>query len=161
MGMADVRVMQEKDQSAVLRIFAQGIKLGSATFRDAVPSWEDFDAEHLPFGRLVVCSEGDVVGWCVLSPVSSRDCYRGVAEVSIYVDEAFRRHGFGTVLLDALVKEAGAYGIWSLLAVVLANNKASLALHRRCGFREVGYRERIAQDIFGVWQNTVMFEMRL
>ncbi|HJJ48887.1 MAG TPA: GNAT family N-acetyltransferase [Methanocorpusculum sp.] len=153
--------MTAEDRDAVSRIFAQGIALGTATFRDAVPSWEEFDAGHLSFCRLVICDEGKVAGWCALSPVSSRDCYMGVAEVSIYVDEEVRGKGFGTLLLNRLCDEAKAHGIWSLLAVVLANNKASLALHRKCGFREIGYRERIAQDIFGEWQNTVMFEKRL
>jgi Sortase and related acyltransferases len=159
--MAEIREMNAADRDAVSRIFGQGIASGLSTFRPKVPEWEDFDAGHLPFSRLVICEDGQVRGWCTLSPVSSRECYKGVAEISIYVDEAYRGRGLGTMLLARLCEDAKKHGIWSLLAVVFAKNEASLAIHRKCGFREIGYRERIAQDIFGEWQNTVMFEKRL
>ncbi|HJJ31166.1 MAG TPA: GNAT family N-acetyltransferase [Methanocorpusculum sp.] len=157
----EIREMNKTDFPTVQAIFAQSISKGIFTFRPEVPSAEEWDASHLPFSRFIITVDSVTAGWCALSPVSSRECYKGVAEVSIYIDEQYQGRGLGTALLTRLCTEAAAHGIWSLLAVVIAGNEASLHLHRKCGFREIGYRERIAKDIFGNWRNTIMFEKRL
>ena len=100
-----------------------------------------------------------VLGWAALSPVSSRAVYRGVAEVSVYVRNLARGQGIGRALLDALVAESEKHNIWTLQASIFAANEASLSLHRACGFREVGRRERIAQ-LHGHWHDTVLLERR-
>lgn len=157
----EIREMKEDDFPVVQRIFAQAISEGIFTFRSDVPSVEEWDASHLSSCRLIIIADSQVAGWCALNPVSSRDCYKGVAEVSIYIDERYRNCGFGTALLTRLCTDAASHGFWSLLSVVIAGNEASLRLHRKCGFREIGYRERIAKDIFGNWKDTIMFEKRL
>lgn len=81
-------------------------------------------------------------------------------EVSVYVDENFRGKGIGTGLLKKLCAEMKNYGYWSLYAAVFSSNEASIALHKKCGFREIGFRERIAKDKFGRWQNTTLLEYR-
>jgi phosphinothricin acetyltransferase len=139
-----------------------GLATGIATFETRVPAWEEWDAGHLPAPRLVAetGSGHDSVGWAALSPVSARPCYSGVAEVTVYVAAAARGQGVGRALLARLVTEAPEDGLWTLQASVFAANAPSLALHRRCGFREVGRRERIAQRD-EAWHDTVLLELRL
>ena len=124
-----------------------------------LPSWREWDAAHLAEHRFVAAAEGETVGWIALSPVSSRCCYRGVAEVSAYVGKGARGSGVGTALLERLVESAEAGGIWTLETGVFPENEASLALLKRFGFREVGVRERIGQ-LDGVWRDVVLLERR-
>jgi L-amino acid N-acyltransferase YncA len=155
-----IRELTETDWPSVKRIYEQGIATGSATFETEAPSWSEWDRAHLNELRLVAEDEGDVVGWAALSPASSRECYRGVAEESVYVEEQARGQGIGRGLLSALVDRADAAGIWTIQTSVFPENVASIELHRRCGFRVVGTRERIGQ-LRGVWRDTVLMERRV
>jgi L-amino acid N-acyltransferase YncA len=143
----------------VRRIYEEGIATGNATFDTAAPEWAAWDRGHLPGHRLVATLGGRVVGWAALSPVSERCCYAGVAEVSVYVTGAAAGRGVGRALLDELVRRAEAAGIWTVQAGVFPENTASLALHRRCGFRTVGVRERLGQ-LDGRWRDVVLLERR-
>ncbi len=156
-----VRPMEKDDWSAVVEIFYQGIQTNNATFSTSCPSYEEWDAEHIEECRLVAEFDGDVVGWTALSPYSSRECYKGVASLSIYIDMNHRGKGVGELLLKALIKESEEAGYWTLQSSIFQTNAASLRLHEKCGFRVIGYRERIAKDRFGVWRNTVMMERRI
>ena len=113
-----------------------------------------------PEGRFVAELDGAVAGWAALSFVSSRPCYAGVAENSVYVASAARGQGVGTALMEALANAAVAAGIWTIQTSVFPENPASIALHERAGFRIVGRRERIA-ELGGVWRDTLFLELRL
>jgi L-amino acid N-acyltransferase YncA len=154
-----IRELEERDWPAVAAIWAEGIATGSATFETEVPSWEEFDRTRLPGQRLVAVDGGEVAGWAAFSPTSSRECYAGVAENSVYVTSAARGRGTGRALLDALVARADATGIWTIQTSVFPENEASVALHERVGFRVVGRRERIAK-LDGVWRDTLLLERR-
>lgn len=154
-----IRAMQPTDWIAVRTIYAEGIATGNATFETTVPPREVWDRNHLPDGRLVATSEGRVVGWAALLPVSNRAVYAGVCEVSVYVAASARRKGIGTALLEALVHESEGMGIWTLQAGIFPENVASLALHRACGFRRVGIRTRLGQ-LHGAWRDVVLMERR-
>ena len=143
----------------VREIYLAGIVSGDATFETTAPSWEKWDSAHLSFARLVACIGTDVKGWAALSAVSTRPAYSGVAEVSVYVASDCRGEGYGHALLHALIGESEKNGIWTLQASIFPENLASIALHRGCGFREVGRRERIGK-LNGVWRNTVLLERR-
>lgn len=148
------------DWPSVRQIYLEGISSGNATFETQAPSWETWDAGHRPDCRLAAkTAESHLLGWAALSPVSKRKVYEGVAEVSVYVAEAARGQGVGKALLAALVAASEAAGIWTLQASIFPENVASIALHKQAGFREIGYRERIAQH-HGVWRNTVLMERR-
>jgi phosphinothricin acetyltransferase len=156
---AVIDAMTPADWDAVRSIYLEGIATGQATFETEAPSWERWDAGHHPFGRVVARSEGRVVGWAALSPVSRRSSYAGVAEISIYVAETARGNGTGRKLLRALIDESERHGIWSLQAGTFPENESSLRLQRACGFREIGRRVRVAQ-LHGVWRDTVLTERR-
>ena len=132
---------------------------GDATFETEVPSWESWDAARLVAPRLVAEQDGEVVGFAALSPVSSRAVYCGVADVMVYVARRARGHGVGRSLLEALVAEAEAAGIWTLQAGIFPENEPSLRLHEACGFRRVGVRERLGRH-HGIWRDVVLLERR-
>jgi len=151
--------MTEQHWPAVREIYAQGIAAGNATFETVVPEWAHWDAHHLPTCRLVALNGDDVVGWAALSAVSTRQVYRGVAEVSVYIAETSRGRGIGRALLEALSAESERNEIWTLQAVIHASNAISIHLHQKAGFRMVGTRERIG-CLHGRWLDTVLMERR-
>ena len=150
--------MTSDDWPAVRAIYEEGMATGVGTFEVAAPSWEQWDKARLLHSRLVA-RDGAVCGWAALSPVSTRACYAGVAEVGVYVATFARGRGIGRRLLDALITSSEEHGIWTLQGATIATNAASLALQERCGFRVVGRRERIAQRD-GVWHDTILTERR-
>jgi L-amino acid N-acyltransferase YncA len=154
-----VRAMKPDDWLAVQFIYREGIDTGNATFETEVPAWEAWDKSHLRECRLVARSDNEVIGWVALSPVSNRCIYAGVAEVSIYIHSSARGKGVGKGLLLALIKESEKNGIWTLQGGVFPQNKASIALLKSCGFREVGIRERVGQ-MNGMWRDVLLFERR-
>lgn len=157
--MITIEPMQAVQAPILLDIYRQGILSGMATFETTVPEWPVFDAKYLPHSRIVAVEEGELTGWAALSPVSVRECYSGVAEVSVYVAQVHQRKGIGRILLLELINESEKNGTWSLLSVIHEENRASIHLHEQCGFRYIGYRERIAQ-LDGIWRTTVMMERR-
>ena len=156
---AAINEMGSGDWVDVRTIYAEGIATRQATFEVDVPSWEAWDAAHLSFARLVARQGETVVGWAALSPVSRRQAYAGVAEVSVYVAQNLRGMGLGRQLLEALIAKSEQHGIWSLQAVMFPENAGSVALHLRCGFREVGRRQRIGK-LDGAWRDTLLMEKR-
>jgi len=155
----EILPMTEKHWPTVREIYLAGIATGNATFETDVPEWDEWDAKHLGFARLVALVDREVKGWAALSAVSTRKVYQGVAENSVYVAPAAQGLGLGRLLLERLIAESEANGIWTLQNSIFPENIASIRLHRSCGFREVGHRERIAQ-LNGVWRNTIFMERR-
>jgi L-amino acid N-acyltransferase YncA len=140
-------------------IYEQGIAGGQATFETEAPSWEEWDRTHLEGHRVVALQDGEVVGWAALSPVSERCVYEGVVENSVYVADFAQGRGVGRALLDELIARAERDGIWTIQAGVFPENEASIELHKRCGFRVVGVRERIGRH-HGTWRDVVLMERR-
>lgn len=155
----EIKLMTEEHWPAVREIYEQGIATRNATFATVAPHWVEWDARHLPVCRLIAVRDGVVVGWAALSPVSSRQVYRGVQEVSVYIAENVRGEGVGSRLLAALVAESERNGIWTLQAGIFAENVASIRLHEKAGFRIVGRRERIG-CLDDEWRDTILMERR-
>jgi L-amino acid N-acyltransferase YncA len=153
-----VRGLEPLDWPEVARIFDEGIRSGNATFELEPPSWTAWDAAHSQV-RVVAELEGRVAGWAALSPKSSRHCYRGVAESSVYVEEGAQGRGVGRALMDELIARSEAVGIWTLEAGIFPENKASLRLHLGCGFRLVGVRERLGETDGG-FRDVLLLERR-
>jgi L-amino acid N-acyltransferase YncA len=154
-----IRDMNSTDSERVLDIYKMGIDTGMATFEVSVPLWEDFVRNHHPHSRFVIELDGYTAGWAALSPVSRRDAYSGVAEVSIYIDTRYLGQGLGSLLFERLIESSEQNGIWTLFSSVFPENRASVKLHRRCGFRVIGNREKISR-IDGKWRDTVILERR-
>ena len=154
-----IRFIEESDSAAVLDIYRQGLETGEASFEVEPPDWDGWKRKYHPFCRFVWEQDGEVSGWAALAPVSARYCYRGVAEISIYVANACLGRGIGNRLMAHMVKESEANGIWTLYSSIFPENAATLKLHLRHGFREVGIRERIAQRD-GQWRDTLILERR-
>src|SRR5579884_3294365 len=154
-----VRAMTAEDWPAVRRIYMEGIATGNATFERAAPDWDNWDAGHLPNCRLVAEIAAAVEGWSALSRVSQRCVYGGVAEVSIYVAERARGRGIGSLLLSRLVGASEEAGIWTVQAGIFPENAASIAVHKKAGFRVVGTREKLGR-IDGRWRDVLLMEHR-
>ncbi|MEJ2008088.1 MAG: GNAT family N-acetyltransferase [Acidobacteriota bacterium] len=151
--------LQASDWEQVRSIYLEGIATRNATFETDVPGWPKWDSAHLPFGRLVAREKGAIVGWSALSPVSDRCCYSGVAEVSVYVGTRHLGRCIGTTLLRATIEASEKQGIWTLQAGIFPENLASLALVKKCGFREVGRRMRLGR-LDGIWRDVLLLERR-
>ena len=155
-----IRPMLPSDWEAVRAIYLEGIATGNATFETDAPSWEAWDRAHVADPRLVARDpDGSVLGWAAVTPVSGRCVYAGVADLSVYVSAAARGRGVGRALLTALIQSSERAGIWTLQAGIFPENAPSLALHRACGFRDVGRRERIGK-MHGVWRDVLLLERR-
>ena len=155
----EIRAMTAADWRGVCAVYLEGMATGNATFETAAPEWDRWDAGHRADCRLVACDAAGVIGFAALSPVSTRQVYAGVAEVSVYVAQRARGLGVGSALLQELVLASEGAGVWTLQAGIFPENRASLALHARFGFRVVGTRERIGQRD-GLWRDVVLMERR-
>ena len=152
--------LTEQYYPEVKRIYLEGIAGGHATFQSSAPEWSEWDVSHLGHSRIIAADDqNSICGWAALTPVSGRCVYAGVAEVSIYVSEMFRGRGVGKKLLKELISQSEKNGIWTLQAGIFPENATSLQLHKSCGFRIVGTRERIGQ-MNGKWRDTILLEKR-
>ncbi len=143
----------------LVEIYGQEIASNIATFQNDLPLWQDWDKGHLDFCRISIYENNEMLGWTALSPVSSRCVYSGVAEVSVYVVTTARGKGIGEKLLKELIKQSESNEIWILQSGIFAENQASVKLHEKCGFRIVGYREKIGKKN-GVWKDNILMEYR-
>jgi L-amino acid N-acyltransferase YncA len=145
---------------AVRAIYEAGIATGNATLERSTPEWDAWDRGHRPDGRFVAVDGDRVLGWVALAPYSSRAVYAGVAWLSVYVAPDAQGRGIGGSLVAAAVEASEAAEIWTLLAGILSENVASLALHRRAGFRRIGVQRRLGRDAAGRWRDVVLMERR-
>ncbi|TCO74429.1 GNAT family N-acetyltransferase [Marinisporobacter balticus] len=152
--------MKKEDWIQVGSIYKEGIETGNATFQTEIPTWEDWDKGHISKCRLVARQENKILGWIALSPVSSRCVYSGVAEVSIYIKEQYRGNRIGENLLSKLIECSETNGFWTLQSGIFVENHASLALHKKCGFRVIGIREKFGKSNRGGWRDIVFLERR-
>lgn len=155
-----IRQMTKEDWPDVAEIYRQGIATGKATFQYEIPSFEEWNSAHILKCRFVAVEDDNVIGWVSLSHISSRPVYAGVAEVSIYIAAKARGMGIGKLLLNQLILESEKSGFWLLQSGIMEDNETSISLHEKCGFRKVGYRERIGRDNNGKWRSTVLMERR-
>ena len=156
-----IRPMQEDDWSEIVEIYIQGIQSNNKTFEIECPSYEAWDKSHVKECRLVAEVDGEVAAWAALQPFSAQEHYKGVAELSLYIDTNRNHKDIAEALLQAVVEESEKAGFWSLQAAVFESDASSIKLYEKCGFRMIGYRERLAKDRFGVWRSIALMEHRI
>lgn len=155
-----LKSLEERHYDVVREIYESGIATGDATFQTEAPTWEAWDKDHLKSCRIIAVNENEnIMGWAALTPVSGRCVYAGVAEVSVYVHPRYRGKGTGKRLLERLINESESQNLWTLQAGIFPENKASLKIHEACGFRQIGYREKIGK-MKNVWRDTILLERR-
>ena len=157
--MIQIKVMIGDDWNMISKIYKKGIKTGHATFETKIPSRKQWDDTHIKSCRITAWIDTKIVGWAALSPVSSRCVYEGVAEVSVYVDTDYNGKGIGTKLLQELICESEKAGFWTLQSGIFPENKASIKIHKKLGFRKIGYREKIG-NMKGIWKDNIILERR-
>jgi L-amino acid N-acyltransferase YncA len=155
----EIKPLLAEHWPAVKAIYEAGLATGNASFQTSAPSWEEWDKSHLAHSRMVALDGDNVAGWAALTPVSGRCVYAGVAEVSVYVDPHFRGKGLGKALMQVLISESEANGIWTLQAGIFPENSASIQLHKSVGFRQVGIREKIGK-MGDRWRDNLFLEKR-
>ncbi|WP_085993554.1 GNAT family N-acetyltransferase [Oceanobacillus senegalensis] len=154
-----IDTMKETDWQEVRQIYIHGIESRNATFDTTPLTKEEWDKKYIKDCRLVVREEEKVIGWAALIPISTKDAFYGVAELSIYIDTSSTGKGIGKKLIQALIEESEKRGFWMLQAGIFPENQASINLHKKFGFRKVGVRERIGK-LDGVWRDVVLMERR-
>ena len=155
-----IRGMLEEDWPAVSQIYLQGMLGGNATFTQEVPMWRDWSRNHVHDLRYVaVDRHGKVQGWVAVSPYSRRAVYRGVMEVSIYVSDSAQQSGIGSALMRHLIDSSERLGVWTLYSGIFPENTASIRLHEKHDFVQVGLRERLGK-LNGAWRDVCLYERR-
>ncbi|MCI6277679.1 MAG: N-acetyltransferase family protein [Clostridium sp.] len=153
--------MTKSHWTEVKEIYIQGIETHNATFQTEAPSWDEWDKGHIKCCRFVAIDENEkVLGWVSLSPTSKRPCYAGVVEVSLYIHNDYKGIGVGTALMNKVIEESEKSGFWTIESLIIAENTASIALHKKCGFQMVGIRRNPAKmDTVG-WMDVAVMERR-
>lgn len=155
----DIRLMVEEDWSQVKQIYLNGIATGNATFETQAPEWTEWKQNHDMRCTIVADLDAVIMGWASLSPVSDRCVYTGVGENSVYVHSDFKEQGLGKLLLSSLIKRSEELGYWTIQTGIFPENRSSIVLHAKLGFRVVGLRERLGK-MENRWRDVVLLERR-
>jgi phosphinothricin acetyltransferase len=160
-----VRLAERRDAEATRAIYNVEVAESTATF-DLVPrtldEQVDWIAGHSGAHPAVVATDeaGEVVGFGSLSPFRDRPAYATTVEDSVYVRRDRRGQGIGRLLLDELLRLAREHGFHSVMARIVGNHEASIALHRACGFDLVGTEREVGRKL-GRWLDVVEMQRML
>lgn len=154
-----IKEMKSSNWDQISQIYKEGIDTNNATFETTIPSWSSWISNHIPGCNIIASKGEEILGWASLSPTSGRKVYSGVVEVSVYVSEKHHGKGIGKALLKKLIELSENKGIWTLQAGIFPENEISINLHKKCGFKSVGIREKIGK-MNGVWRDVVLMERR-
>ncbi|MFZ0959442.1 MAG: N-acetyltransferase family protein [Terriglobia bacterium] len=156
-----VRTAEERDAPDIARIYLQAIQDHLATYENFLGTPEErtrWVREHSgKYPLLVTELNGRVLGWTSLSPYQARPHIEGIAELLIYIDRDYRRHGVGRELMRAIQAAARKEGHGKLIGRFVAHNDAGRTLCRMTGWREVGVHEKHTR-LDGRWHDVVVVE---
>jgi phosphinothricin acetyltransferase len=164
-GVWTTRLAEPRDAEAIRSIYNPEVLESTVTF-DLVPRsqeeqlrWIESHSGGHP-AIVAVGDDGEVVGFGSLSPYRPRPAYAPTVEDSVYVRRDRQGHGIGTAVLEALVELARGHGFHSIIARIVGGHEASIALHRRCGFTEIGCEREVGRK-FGRWLDVVLMQRML
>lgn len=156
-----INEIKKEDFDEIMEIYNQGIKTGVSTFQTEVPTYAEWDDGHIKECRLLARNENKILGWVALAKIFQREVYNGLLELSIYISEDARGKGIGEKLLNEIIRKSEEKEIWSLQSLIIKENKASIALHKKCGFREVGCWKKAGKMQWNKkWYDVVIMERR-
>jgi L-amino acid N-acyltransferase YncA len=140
----------ESDLPAIIKIYNAAVATRVATAQleqvtlDERRNWlKEHSPDRHPFWVLKI--DRKIAGWLTLKPFLPRCAYRGTAEVSVYVDEKFRRRGVGRALLGEAIARASSLKINAMVGLIFVHNEPSLKLFERLGFEKWGLLPRVAR----------------
>ena len=160
-----VRLAERRDAEAIRAIYNVEVAEATATF-DLVPrtldEQVDWIAGHSGAHPAIVATDetGEVVGFASLSPFKERPAYATTVEDSVYVRRDRGGQGIGRLLLDELLRLSREHGFHSVMARIVGNHDASIALHRACGFELVGTEREVGRK-FGRWLDVAEMQRML
>jgi L-amino acid N-acyltransferase YncA len=159
-----VRLATRSDASSIARIYNEGIEERIATFETEPRTAAQIEAQLADKGEryptVVVERDRRVVAWATVGAYRARPCYAGTGEHSVYVERAARGSGAGLAALEGLFRACQGRGFWKLVSRIFPENRASLLLHERAGFRVVGVYRRHGR-LEGQWRDCVIVEKLL
>ena len=118
-------------------------ELEPTTVEARLPWFREHSPDQHPFWVAEI--DGRVISWLDFKKFLPRCAYRGTAEISVYVDEKFRRRGVARRLLEEAIARARSLGISAMVGLIFAHNEPSLKLFERLGFERWGLLPRIAR----------------
>jgi L-amino acid N-acyltransferase YncA len=159
-----VRLATVSDAASIARIYNEGIEERIATFETEPRTAAQIEAQLIDKGdrypTVVVERDRRVVAWAAVGAYRARPCYAGTGEHSVYVERAARGSGAGRAALQGLLRACRERGFWKLVSRIFPENRASLLLHERVGFRIVGVYHRHGR-LEGQWRDCVIVEKLL
>ena len=166
--MSDITIRNARpdDVEAIQRIYAHHVENGKASFEEVAPSVDEIAIRRqniLNFGTPYIVAEwnGEVHGFAYAGSFRPRSAYRHTVEDSIYVDPATTGKGIGSALLSNLIERCTQLGFRQMVAVIGgADNLASINVHKRQGFEEVGHLKSTGFK-FGGWVDTIIMQRPL
>ena len=164
MSQLEVRLATETDLPAINAIYNHYVSISTTTYVLAPTTIEE---RHRWFaGRdaihpVTVAYRGDqLVGWGSLHTFRAIAGYRQTVENSVYIHPDHHRTGVGAALLADQIERAQALGLHAIVAAIDSEQTASLALHAKAGFHEVGRFPQVGRK-FDRWLNAVFMERLL
>jgi len=156
-----IRPARLEDAKEIARIYNQGVQDRAATFENAYVTPEErylwLLARPEKYPVLVAEVKHTLMGWASLTPYSPRACYKGIAELSIYVERTLRGHGVAHELIKGLQKAAREKGFHKLIGRIIADNEPARKLCRDTGWKEVGIHEKHGK-LADQWHDLVLVE---
>jgi phosphinothricin acetyltransferase len=159
------RLVEPRDAEATRAIYNVEVLESTVTF-DITPRslteqqrWIEEHAGGHP-AIVAIDDDGTVLGFASLSPFKPRAAYAPTVEDSVYVHRDARGRGVGEVLLREILRLGTDHGFHSAVARIVGGHEASIALHRKCGFEEVGCEREVGRK-FGRWLDVVLMQRML
>ncbi|HEV2232080.1 MAG TPA: arsinothricin resistance N-acetyltransferase ArsN1 family A [Terriglobia bacterium] len=160
-GPLNIRPARVEDAKEIARIYNQGVQDRAATFENSYVTPEErylwIVSRPDQYPVLVAEVKHTMMGWASLTPYSPRACYKGIAELSIYIERSLRGHGVAQDLMKAMQDAASERGFYKLMGRLVADNEPARKLCQLMGWKEVGVHEKHGK-LGNEWHDLLLVE---